>query len=548
MYIRTTSRKNKDGSIAKYVQLAHNYRDKKVGHAKAQVLYNFGREETVDKEALKRLVKSINRFLGPKEALIGEADQVWKFLSSQPLGGTWFLDRLWERLGIKDVLEKLLTLRQYTTPVERAIFAMAANRALSPGSKLSVERWVKEEVHLPGLESIPVQNLYRAMDFLLEADTKVQEDVFFSVANIFNLEVDLIYFDTTSTYFETEIDEAADFRKPGFSKDHRPDLPQAVIGLAVTRDGIPVRCWSWPGNTADMSVVEEVKKDLTGWRLGRVITVLDRGFVSEDNLKTLQTAGGHYIVGEKLRGGKADTVEALSTAGRYQKVKDNLEVKEIVVGDGEARKRYVLVRNPQQAVRDQEQREKMLARLKEELTQAGAAKGGCHNKACCRLLAHPTYGRYLKTLKSGAVKIDPVKIKDEEKLNGKYLLRTSDDTVSAEDVALGYKQLVEVEAAFKTLKNTLELRPVYHRLEERIRAHVLLCWLALLMIRVAEREIGKTWLKIRHNLQLIHLGKFEGPKGFICQRTELSNKQSSYFKTLKLKEPPRFFEINANKV
>jgi len=545
MYIRTTTRKNKNGSVVNYVQLAHNFRDKEAGHSKAKVLYNFGREEEVDKEALKRLVRSINRFLGPEEALADEAGQMLKFLSSKPLGGAWFLDRLWDRLGIRSVLEKLLTSRQYTTPIERAIFAMAANRALSPGSKLSVERWVKEEVYIPGLKSIPVQNLYRAMDFLLEADRKVQEDVFFSVANIFNLEVDLIYFDTTSTYFETDIDDEDDFRKPGFSKDHRPDLPQVVIGLAVTRDGIPVRCWSWPGNTADMSVVEEVKKDLTGWRLGRVITVLDRGFVSEDNLKTLQTAGGHYIVGEKLRAGKADTEEALSTAGRYQKVKDNLEVKEIIVGNGEARKRYVLVRNPIQAARDKEHREKVLARLKEELASAGASKEGGHSKACCRLLSHPTYGRYLKTLKSGAVKIDPVKVKAEEKLDGKYLLRTSDDTVSTEDVALGYKQLIEVEAAFRTLKSTLELRPVYHRLEERIRAHVLLCWLALLMVRVAEREIGETWPKIRQKLQLIHLGEFEGPKGFVCQRTELTDKQISYFKALKLKQPPRFFEISA---
>ena len=190
MYIRTTTRKNKDGSVVKYVQLAHNYRDKEAGHSKAKVLYNFGWEEEVDKEALKRLVKSINRFLGPEEALAGEAGRMLKFLSSKPLGGTWFLDRLWDRLGIRSVLEELLTSRQYTTPIERAIFAMAATRALNPGSKLSVERWAKEEAYIPGLKSIPVQNLYRAMDFLLEADSKVQEDVFFSVANIFTLEVD----------------------------------------------------------------------------------------------------------------------------------------------------------------------------------------------------------------------------------------------------------------------------------------------------------------------------------------------------------------------
>ena len=209
------------------------------------------------------------------------------------MGGAFFLNGFWERLELKGILETLLKERKYTTPVERSLFALVANRALDPGSKLAVERWVREEAAIPGLEEIAVQNLYRAMDFLLEANEQIQKDVYYAVAYIFNLEVDLIYFDTTSTYFE--IEEEDEFRKKGFSKDHRPDLPQAVIGLAVTKEGLPVRCWSWPGNTADMSIVEEVKKDLTGWRLGRVITVLDRGFFSEENVKTLQRAGGHYI-------------------------------------------------------------------------------------------------------------------------------------------------------------------------------------------------------------------------------------------------------------
>jgi hypothetical protein len=546
MYIRTVSRKNKDGSVVRYVQLAHNYRDKESAQAKANVLYSFGREEEVDKEALKRLVKSINRFLGPKEALESEAEAgsaALRFISSKPLGGAWFLDRLWERLGIKKALNKLIAKRKFTSPVERAIFAMVANRALSPASKLAVEDWVKEEVYLDGLGDVSVQHLYRAMDFLLEADPELQHDTFFSVADLFNLEVDLLYFDTTSVYFETEAAEEDGFRTLGFSKDHRPDLPQAVIGLAVTRDGIPVRCWVWPGNTPDMSVVDQVKKDLTGWKLGRVITVVDRGFASEENLKTLQRAGGHYIAGEKMRSGKKDTVQALSTKGRYQKVRENLEVKEIIVGNGEARKRFVLVRNPRQAEKDKEQRAKILRVLQEELRELNKDKSQPHNKACCRLVSHPTYGRYLKVLKNGQLKIDQAKVKEEEKLDGKYLLRTSDDTISSEDIALGYKQLLEVEAAFRSLKNTLELRPIYHRLEDRIRAHILLCWLALLLIRVAEFRTGDTWRGIRRQLDQVHLVKFEGSDGLALQRTELSGKQTGYFKALELEKPPRFFRI-----
>lgn len=542
MYIRTIQRKNKDGSVVRYIQLAHNQWDPQAGCAKAKVLFNFGREEEVDREALKRLVKSINRFLGPEEILRHEAGRtatLLKFITSRPLGGAWLLDRLWEELGIKGVLEALLKKRQYKTPVERALFAMAANRALDPMSKRGVEEWVKEDVVISGVEEIPLQQLYRAMDFLLENEAELQRQVYSSVANLLNLEVDILYFDTTSTYFETEDeDEDGGLRRRGYSKDHRPDLPQAVIGLAVTRDGIPVRCWVWPGNTADISVVEQVKKDLVGWKLGRVITVLDRGFNSKDNLRYLRRAGGHYIAGEKLRSGKAKTAEALKRAGRYQTVRDNLEVKEIVVGNGEARERYILVRNPEEAARDKARREKIIKELEEQLPHMKS-----HVKAVCELMAQPVYGRYLKLDSRSLPKIDRAKIREEEKLDGKYLLRTSDDTLSAEDVALGYKQLLLVEDAFRTLKSRLDLRPVYHRLEDRIRAHVLLCWLALLMIRIAENRTGQTWSSLRATLQRMHLGEFSGTAGQVRQRTETTPAQEQIFKALAVKEPPRLFSV-----
>lgn len=299
-----------------------------------------------------------------------------------------------------------------------------------------------------------------------------------------------------------------------------------------------MRCWVWPGNTADISVIEQVKKDLIGWKLGRVITVLDRGFNSEDNLRYLQRAGGHYIAGEKLRSGKENTVQALKRAGRYQTVRDNLEVKEIVVGNGEARERYILVRNPEEAARDKARREKIIKELEEQLPHIKT-----HAKAVCELMAHPVYGRYLKLDSRSLPKIDRAKIREEEKLDGKYLLRTSDDTLSAEDVALGYKQLLLVEDAFRTLKSRLELRPVYHRLEDRIRAHVLLCWLALLLIRIAENRTGQTWCSLRATLQRMHLGEFSGAAGQVRQRTETTPAQEQIFKALAVKEPPHLFSI-----
>jgi len=224
-------------------------------------------------------------------------------------------------------------------------------------------------------------------------------------------------------------------------------------------------------------------------------------------------------------------------------VKDNLKVKEIVVGDGERRKRYILCYNPAEAKKDKEGREHTISRLEAELASIKQLKGAPHKKAACCLRSNKSMGRYLKQKSDGTLAIDKAKIRKEERLDGKFLLSTSDDTLSSEDVALGYKQLLEVERGFKDLKHTLELRPVYHRKEERIRAHITLCFLALLCIRVAEVETKKTWRCIKTELNRMHLGEFKGPAGKVLQRTETTPAQREIFTALKIKEPPKFFEI-----
>lgn len=534
--------------MVKYLQLAHNERHPETGSPVAKIIYNFGREDQVDKEALRRLMQSIARVLSPEEhaaVQMGVDIGSVSIKTDKALGGVWVLEQLWEKLGIRAALERLLADRQFSTPVERAIFAMVANRALAPMSKLAIEDWVENDVAITGLPEVQVHQLYRAMDFLIAHGTEVQESVFFSTANLLNLEVDLLYFDTTSTYFEVEPDpdDEEELRRLGHSKDHRPDLLQVVIGLAVTREGIPVRCWVWPGNTSDMEVIAEVKNDLTGWKLGRVITVVDRGFSSAENLRHLQRGGGHYIAGERMRAGMNSVEQALSRQGRYKAIRDNMEIKEIVVGDGEARARYVLVRNPVVAERERQLRERALEELREELKRLKPCEGEQHSKAVCELMASRRYGKYLKLGSDGIPRIDQAKVKQEARLDGKYLVKTSDDTLSAEDVALGYKQLLEVEDAFRSLKSTLELRPIYHRLADRIRAHILICWMALLLVRVAETRVGDTWRKIRAQLERIRIVEIETPDGRVVQRTEISPAQRGILTSLDIPEPKRIHEI-----
>jgi hypothetical protein len=554
MYLRSTQRRRKDGSVARYVQLAHNRRVG--GVTRAEVLLNLGREDQLDVDGLRRLAASITRFTDgdgggvPADGPAGEFDVT----SSRPLGGVWLLDGLWRALGVDRALAGVLGARRFTTDVERVLFALVANRALDPCSKLAAAEWASLDVHIPGLDAMDEDQAYRAMDLLVEADAqaKVQEAVFFACADLLNLEVDLLFFDTTTSYFERDEPESGEgaFRVFGHSKDYRPDLPQIVIGLAVTREGIPVRVWCWPGNTNDMTVLPEVKDDLRGWRLGRVVMVVDRGFSSDENLRYLTRAGGHWIAGERMRDGSPDAAAALGRQGRFQTVRDNLRVKEVRVGEG---KRFIVCHNPAEADRERTRREHTIERLEAELerierqrSKAKSAKAAAaHTRAECALRDHPALGHYLRQTPTGRLRIDKAKIAAEAKLDGKFLLSTSDPDLSAEDVALGYKNLLEAERGFRDLKTTLELRPVFHRLEHRIRAHVLIAWLALLLIRVAERQTGRTWRRIATELGRLHLVTLTGPTGTFAQTTQLTDNQRDILAATEVAAPPRITALHA---
>jgi transposase len=316
-----------------------------------------------------------------------------------------------------------------------------------------------------------------------------------------------------------------------------------VIGLAVTREGIPVRVWVWPGNTNDQTVIQSVKDDLGGWKLGRCVMVIDSGFSSSENLRYLQRTGGHYIAGMKLRSGTAEAKLALQRQGRYHEVAENISVKQVIVGDGAARQRFVVARNPREAERDQARREQTIARLEGELAKLEQVRGEAHEKAACKLRAHRSMGRYVRQTNTGRLMIDRSKIRDEARLDGKYLITTSDDTLTPEDVAVGYKNLLEAERGFRDLKGPILLRPIYHRKEDRIRAHVLICFLALVIIRVAELRAQQTWRTIGDQLGRIKLGHFRSPDGEFTQRTELSAELRQLLKTLGVPEPPRFGQI-----
>ena len=544
MYLRRISRRRKDGTEAAYFQLAHKVRDER-GRPRDEILYHFGRADAHVEDQLRRLVASISRFLAPEDRARLEADvdsggsQV-EVEHSASFGGAYLLDALWRRLGIDRALGDAFADRAFETDMERVIFAMVANRALAPRSKLALESWVGRRVAIPGLESVPVHTLYRAMDALVDQGEAIQRAVFESTASLLNLEVDLLLVDTPSTYFEIEEADEDGPRQFGHSKDHRSDRPQVVIALAVTRQGIPVRCWTVPGNTADASMVETVQQDLSGWRLNRVVWVMDRGMAGEAQRTALQRGGGQAIVGEKLRGGQPVVEQALKRPGRFRTIAENLEAKEIKVKNDSEARRFVLVRNPAEAERGRHRREEALEALKAELERPASARDGAgHGRRGCNLFTHPVYRRYLKEDAKGRPVIDKAKVAAEERLDGKYLISTTDFSLSVTDVVLGFKQLADVERAFRTLKSHLDLRPPHHYRPERIEAHVLLCWLALLLVRVVETETDTTWRRVREDMEDMALVKLRGKDGAFQALSRPTTDQARHLKSLNIKPPAR---------
>ena len=550
MYLRSTQRRNSDGSIVRYYQLAENVWDADKGCAVARIIHNFGRAGQVDPEMLRRLAASIVRVVGDEtQSRPGDAESPVKVYRSWPYGGVWVLEQLWRELGVEGMLLKQVPRRRKATELVKAIFAMVANRALDPYSKLHCwEQWLTEEVFLPESWELELHHLYLGMDLLETHKAEVEKGVYFAMADLMNADVDLVFYDTTSLHFEIDAEDEATLRKQGRqypaqrkwgkAKNGRNDVPQIVIGLAVTRDGLPVRSWVFPGNTTDVTTVERVKQDLRGWRLGRCVFVGDAGMNSEQNRKRLALGGGKYILAAKMRGGDEVTKQVLTRPGRYQKVADNLRVKQVIVGDGERRRRYVVCHNPREQQRQQEHRAHIVHTLEAELASLQQTDGECHSKRACELRTSERFGRYLRTTAGGRLELDRSAVKEAGRYDGKWVVTSNDDTLTTEDLALGYKQLMRVEQCWRQLKSGLRLRPVFHYRPWRIHAHVTLTVFALLLERIAEIRAGETWRNLRDQLNAIKVIEYEHAGARIRQTTELSPNTKALLKQLKVAPPP----------
>ena len=562
MYLRQSKQTRADGSTLSHLQIAESVWDPLKKRSRVRIVYNCGRSDDPEvTERLRRLARSILKRCSP-EAIVAQ-DPSWRVLDAWPYGDVHVLEHLWRRVGLPELIGELVGARKLKFPVERALFAMVANRACAPSSKLYChEQWLDEDVRIEGCEGLELHHPYRAMDFLEAHKEALEEGLYFRLADLLALDVERVFYDTTSVHFEVdEEDRAAKgeervygsraagakpyraLRKRGKSKNGRDDAPQVVVGLAVTRDGFPVRHWVFPGNTVDVTTVEQVKRDLGGWRLNRCVFVGDAGMVSARNLHALARGGGRYIVCMPVhRGGEVDT-EVVSRPGRYHPVTDTLQAKEVWVGDGERRRRYVVCYNPKEADRQRQHRAQVLEELEGELARLRESHDATHSKRVCALRASRRYGRYVRLTRTGRALLDARAVQAAERLDGKFVVHSNDDTLSAADMALGYKQLQRVEQAWRQLKSGLRLRPVYHRVAHRIHAHIALSVMGLLLERMAEQACGDTWRNIRDDLKQIQLVQLSGPNGRLWQVTEPREGARKRLKALRMKAPPTLLKL-----
>ena len=435
--------------------------------------------------------------LEPGDALAAHPPKP-RFLESRSLGGTWLLDQLWNRLGLREIATDLLRLHHLDPTAERAIFVMVAKRALNTCSEGARASWVSENAVVPDPPELDEDRADRAMDCLVEIESDLAEQVYRSVADLIRLDVDLLFLHTVALDFESntanppnEVAAVGHRARAGRAKDRGPDVPRVTIGMAVTRNGVPLRVWTTFCNPTDPPLVRQVNDDLRAWRLGRVVPVAQRGRTSGVNRRCLEGAGSEAILGEKLHPYSTQAMAVLARRGRRRSLVGDLEVEEIVLGDPTERDRFVVSRDSKEAVLDTVARGERLNRLEAAIANTDDRSLAERREIARSLWEEPTYRRLLRVTADGLLRIDRAAAAQEASLDGTFLLRTAEPTLSAEDVARGYKQMVDLERAWRSMSATIDLRALRHDKQARVRAHVLLCWLALILIRIAENATGE---------------------------------------------------------
>jgi hypothetical protein len=484
--IKTIAR---DGRRYKYLQIVRSVRDG--ARVRQELVASLGRRDLlVATGQLDQLLQALARFSTRLEVIEAAKDERFVAREAKSWGPALVFGRLWERQGLPEILGRLAAGRRFGFDPERVAFALALQRLCAPGSDLQGAAWT-HTVEAPGFADLALHHFYRTVPWLAAIRHELEQDLFFQHRDLFAGELDLVFVDTTSVYCYREGESA--LIRHGYSRDRRPELPQLVLCVAVDGEGWPVAFDVLPGNTAAVDALSlTIARFRERFRIRRAVVVADRGMLGRATLADLRdhaSAPFDYILGCPLRRERAVTKEVLARPGRYQQVADNLGVKEVWLGE----RRYVVCRNPIEAKQDAADREALLAKLRQTLAHDGP-------KA---MVGNRGYARFLKIAK-GSVALDEAAIAREARLDGKFVLTTSTDLPAAE-VAKAYKSLWRVERAFREMKSTLDVRPVFHQRDDSVIGHIVGCFLALrlevdLQRRLDAKGLAAPWPALMRDL------------------------------------------------
>jgi transposase len=532
MFVKETRVKRKSGRVITYLQLVSSYWDKERKTPRHKVLCSLGRLENLDKGRIQDLVDQLSSYLDEPKVT---SDGLLKVGETLEFGIPYLVKGVWKRLKLDGFFQEELKKRKYEKPVHQAILGMVINRCQHPYSKRSTEEWLSKEVYFPPAKELELQHYYRGMDFLLDTGRDLELALYDHYSQLFDRTTDMVFYDTTSSYFETDNDQEEELRQYGYSRDHRPGCKQILLGLAVDKDGLPLGSDIFPGNTQDVETVQQMVAKLKSMGIQRCIFVSDSGMVSKKNLDAIKEAGLDTLVGMKMRQLEEIQQHVLSKRGPFIQLPCGLGVKEVPM-DGY---RYIVVHNKKQARKDARIRAEVVARLETLLAEIEAGEA-----TVCQI-QQPMMKRFVRTLKDGRVKLNATKVRKDARYDGKYVLRTTSD-LSLPDIVAAYKTLQQVEQGFRTIKTVLRVRPMYHHADHRIISHVKLCVLAYFIVRHVEVKTGQSWEQIARLFRRLHVAELITDAGVVFRRSELSKEHKAILKALKIPYPKEIQDVNMN--
>lgn len=539
MYVRFTSRKLADGTEACYAQLAYNWWDSSRGCAVPKVLHSFGRLDRLDPEEVRRLVRSLQRLLGPGNAPdngFGGGRVDWRW--SMPLGGAWALDGLWRQLGFAELLRRQPTARGNRDARERTAFALVAKQALASTSEASAHEWVGVEQAVPGVGRVSPAACDQALHTLAGAARQVSEQLVrgrqLDGTTVFLEVVDAHHVDAAAVRAHAN---GGSGREPGAASAALPAvLLCSGLVLAVTEDGVPLRYWSSPDDGTGAGLRNRIEAEVRAWKPARVVWVADGGRLGAPTRRWLERGRGDYLFVEDPRGSAAGPRVGLPRPDRRQSTPEDVDVTEIADQGRAGGDRWFVCHDELQTAIDRAAREHVVARLDRALVSANRLPGVGRAELARWLGASPVFGRFL-TAARGLLRIDRRAVTDDEDLDGKVWLRTSDPTLSPEQAALAAARWRDTERGWCDMERSLDPRPVCRCCPDSVSAQVSVWWLGLMLTRLTEARIGQPWPQVRDELQRLSVGGFAGAGGTVERRTAVTPAQRRLLTALGVPEP-----------